>query len=206
VSHHSGSEVVAALKERNMAARINSLLAVEKALAGEADYGVVIAPACVVLELVVGQLLGSVGDRTSGQLVDALAAAGRKSQAKLLEKWIVGQLPMTMGLQVTLLAAIEKALAGPSGIDVAQEFGGTNHYRMLLTLGRLPMLLELVRTEYRNPACHGARTFDQAEYAEFARLLLTRSGFREWYRRGPAEIDAGLLDLHLLEWRNRVAR
>jgi hypothetical protein len=203
VVYHSGSEVVAAV-ETDTARRVWSLMAVERALPGGADYGVAVAPACVCLELVIGEVLQPIDRSHAEPLVGALNDAGRPRQADLLRKWFEGELPMTMGLQVTLLAAIERAHARVKKILWAGGIGMSPRYLTLLRSGRLPAALERVRTEYRNPACHGTRTFDRSEYTALAQLLLTRDRFRAWYRRGPAELDTGLLDLHLLEcrWRN----
>jgi hypothetical protein len=204
IRYYSGAEIVAAVAG-NTAHRVRSLMAVERALPTEADYGVVIAPACVCLELILGELLRPMNRTRAKSLSRALDGAGRSRQAELLRKWADGGLPMTMGLQVTLLAALEKAEATLQDL-VAADLQTSHQYLGLVRSGRLAALLERVRTEYRNPACHGTRTFDRSEYTALARLLLTRDRFRAWYRRGPAELDAGLLDLHLLEWRQRRAR
>jgi hypothetical protein len=204
IAHHTGAEVVADITD-DTGRRLRSLMAVEGALPGGADYGVVIAPACVCLELVLGELLRPINRVHAGQLAGALDRAGRSRQAELLRKWADGGLPMTMGLQVTLLAALEKADAHLQQLVVVFGLGIGRQYLELVRSGRLAGLLERVRTDYRNPACHGSRTFDRAEYTALARLLLTRDRFRAWYRRGPVELDAGLLDLHLVKWRERRA-
>jgi hypothetical protein len=109
-----------------------------------------------------------------------------------------------MGLQVTILAALEKADVG--AVQGTLDFRTTSHYTSLLRSRQLSTLLERVRTQFRNPACHGTRTFDLGDYTTLMRLLLTRDQFRTWYRRGPAELDAGILDLHLLELSRRRTR
>jgi hypothetical protein len=204
VTYHSGADVLAALSA-DTARRLQSLIAVERALHRGVDYSVVIAPACVCLELVLGELLRPINRIRARSLAGALDRTGWPRQAELLRKWADGGLPMTMGLQVTILAALEKADAWLQDFVAIRDLKTTGPYLEIVRSGKLAALLEQVRTNYRNPACHGTRTFDRAEYAALARLLLTRDSFRAWYRRGPALLDTGLLDLHLLVWRQRQA-
>lgn len=200
VVYHSGAEVVATANV-DTARRLRALMAVEMSLPKDADYGIVIAPACVVLELILGELLRPIEQSRSDTLAWVLEQAGRARQAELLRKWAAGRLPMTMGLQVTLLAALEKAAVSTSvRFECVHGLRTTRRYLDLVRSGTLAAILERVRTEYRNPACHGTRTFGRVEYAAFVQLLLTRDRFRSWYRRGPVELDVGFLDMHLLEW------
>jgi hypothetical protein len=193
--YHSGEEILGEAARR----RVRTLLRVEAALPADADYAALIAPACVALEHELSTLLLAAGCRGEVDLVDVLHRAGRANQAELLRKWQSGYLPMTIGIQVIILTALEKTV-GPGTGDSRPNFMFTPRYAELLCSGRLSSLLDRVRTDYRNPACHGTRTFGREEYAAFARLLLTRDRLRTWYRRGPTALDTGLLDLHLLEW------
>lgn len=195
VEYHSGEEILAEVDRR----KLLSLMAIERALPHGADFGMAVGSACVVLELAIGELINSTRHAVRPlNLAAALEDIGRAKQAELLLRWADGRLPMTMGLQVTFLAALEKL--GFQG----QEHFANNYlqvepgYLALLRSGRLTTDLERIRTQYRNPACHGSRAFDRAEYIELAQLLLTRVLFRSWYRRGPAKPNTGLLDVHLV--------
>jgi hypothetical protein len=224
--YHSGEEILEADTKR----RIRTLMAIEAALPADCDYAALIGPACVVLELELARLLKAPTFLLGSHLADVLDQVGRSNQAELLRKWQNGELPPTMGLLAIVLTALEKAVdLSPNGIPnrcgvdtdspalkEAVELpwheillgSFTPAYLGLLRSGKLSLLLDRVRKEYRNPACHGLRTFDRREYTALVWLLLARGRFRSWFRRGPATLETGLLDLHLLEqWRqDRAAR
>jgi hypothetical protein len=78
-------------------------------------------------------------------------------------------------------------------------------YRALLISKKLGQNLDVVRKEFRNPACHGTRIFGRDPYTQFARRVIANDCFLDWDARGPSPqppgAELGLLHHHLEQTR-----
>lgn len=179
------------------AGRYRTLLTVEPVFPPEGDYGMLMVPACQILETeLLSRFLAPLRD-VGANLVAALRDAGDKKQAVLLEQWSSGQLPGTIGLCcVALLACYRATEKGDA--DVLDLFRAefSDAYLEGFRGNRLGRALDRLRTEFRNPACHGTVTFGRTHYAGFVNLLVAAPTFNEFHNTLASQ--DGQLVFHLL--------
>jgi hypothetical protein len=180
--------------------RFETLLYFEEKLRPEDDHGYLIGPACQILESELDRLLTAPAQGIAVSLIAAMQVARKdRQQAEILEKWAAGQVPTTIGIGSLVLLALRRGHTqrlGPVLEFLAAQFGPG--YEPLLASKALGQCLDLIRTRFRNPACHGTAAFDADGYGEFARLVVANQRFAAWHVAGPdpPEPPAGIGILH----------
>jgi hypothetical protein len=183
--------------------RFATLARQEAAFTDADDYGLLIGPACQVLEAELDRLLVRPARAVAGELVAALEARpDDRDRAEVLRAWRDGSVKTTIGVMSLVLVALRRGCAAGRGplchfLDTHFRPG----YVTLVTDVGPNRALDRIRTTYRNPACHGQRSFDAADYAAFARLAVACVRFDEWLTAGPSPeeppAELGLLHHHL---------
>jgi hypothetical protein len=121
-------------------------------------------------------------------LTAAVRAAGAEGrQADVLDQWCQGRVPVTLGVASLVLLAVRRALEQRLAVvegflrrHFREDFVGALRHK---EMGRQ---VDEVRNGYRNPACHGLRTFGPKAYEDCAWLVVARSRFWEWDLHGAA--------------------
>jgi hypothetical protein len=166
----------------------------------DADFACLTASACQVIESELGDLLLAPAREVAGTLAEALRDGGKPKQAELLQPWADGRFPPTIGTASVVLMGLRYAADRPACVRFL-EANFRPGFAALARSKELGAALDTIRTEFRNPACHGLRAFGPAEYQQFARLAVAREQLAEWVRAGPRLSGAaGALGLlhHLL--------
>jgi hypothetical protein len=183
------------IQSRGLAAtqrRYAGLLTLEPHFPEAGDYGQLIAPCSLLLEEETAKGLAEPARALGAHLCEALASRdGETRHVELLKKWVSGQLPTTLGTIATILLALRRGLERadePISTFLARRF--RPDYIERIRTNSLAKLLDRIRNEFRNPACHGMRTFQRSEYGAFLHLLLGRERILRWDIEGP-EADAG---------------
>jgi hypothetical protein len=192
--------------------RFETLLYFEEKLRPDDDHGYLIGPACQILESELERLLSAPVHGIAESLIAALRVAGKdQHQAAILEKWAARQVPTTIGTASLVLLALRRGREQqlrPVLEFLAAHFGPG--YQVLLANKELGQCLDLIRTRFRNPACHGTATFDPEAYKEFARLVIANQRFAAWHASGPDPPEpgagAGILHHHWQHTRRSETR
>ncbi len=173
--------------------RWRTLLAVEAGFPSDGDHGLLIAPACSVLESQLGRLLLEPARGIAGGMCEALRCSKKnRRQSELIERWAEGKVPSTIGVASIVLLALRRGWEQQAVIVqdfLSREF--TESYIGLLGSNALGKTLDVVRNRFRNPACHGLSEFGIAAYEEFAELLVGNRRLAQWDEAGP---ESGALD------------
>jgi hypothetical protein len=185
-------------------ARYQTLFCLEALYGVDLDFGFLIASACQVLEAELEQLLMTPARGIGGALAGVLASEGKSKQSAILADWAEGKLAATIGMASLVLLALRRGLAAGDGVCrdfLARHFRAG--YASLIAAGGLGPALDRLREGFRNPACHGLRSFDRRDYEQFARLAVSASRFSKWAATGPAPDvpppAGGVLHHHLAE-------
>lgn len=177
--------------------RYKTMLHVEKGFPEDGDYGMLIIPACQILESELNARLLEPALPISGEMARVLRDAGDAKQAAILDKWGARELPATIGTACIVLLAIHRALERQDdGVCRFVLYEYRWAYRRCLRKNRLCGALNKLRNEFRNPACHGTAEFDAGRYGEFVDLLVTCPRFNT-FDSAVVESDDGLLVAHL---------
>ena len=85
--------------------RSQTLSYLEKELPAELDFSILIVPACQMLETELIRLIGNPARRLGSDLSRMASTSGNRRASEILDKWLSGQLPTTLGvLSLTLLS------------------------------------------------------------------------------------------------------
>lgn len=181
-----GRELVKACGQTTLR-RFETLLHVERYFHSEGDYGYLIGPACQILESELDRLLASPAREIATDLAEALRRADpRTRQALVLEKWAAREIPTTIGTEWLILFSLRRGLEHRVGrIEEFLDDMYRPRFSRLLASKLLDSCLDAIRSDYRNPACHGLRTFSADDYAKFVRLMVGQERFDIWADRGP---------------------
>ena len=183
--------------------RYETLCRTEAQFSPSGDHAFLISPACGILERELDELLVTPVRGVAGRLAAAMGDSRKdREKAGLLEAWVSGSRPATLGTVSLILLALRRGQERKTP-DIT-EFLNRNFrpdFIGLLASNRLAPCLDRIRDRYRNPACHGFAMFDAASYEAFVRLAAGNRRFADWDRRGPEPApppgDAGFLH-HLL--------
>lgn len=181
--------------------RYATVLHVERTFPDSSDHGMLIIPACQILETELSNRVLQPARLIRERLVDVLRNAGDAKQATLLEKWGAGELPATIGMCCIVFLACYRAVElGDEGVTgfLQEEF--CSGYLGGVRGNRLGRALDSLRNEFRNPACHGTTAFDRTGYGKFVGLLVNRPTLNE-FDSAAIDSDDGLLVNHLLHHR-----
>jgi hypothetical protein len=187
--------------------RYHTLLHHEERHPPDGDYGILIAPACQVVEAALGEILTQPARAIVADLIAAMRVQQKdRHQADILAKWGSGQVPTTFGTHGLVLLALRRGCEHRS--DAVRKFLAS-HFRPpyvdLLTDRGLGASLEAIRTRFRNPACHGTTSFDRSAYEEFVGLVVAQQRFGLWDSVGSTPADpapsAGVFHHHLSQSR-----
>jgi hypothetical protein len=173
--------------------RYQTLLYFEENARHQEDYSILIAAACQIVEAELDRLVTVPAAAIAADLVSALRKLAKdRKQAEILESWAAKEVHTTIGLQITVLLALRRGCEEhmrPVTEFLAEHF--QPRYVELLTSKKLAACLDTVRDKFRNPACHGTRTFDEQGYEAFVRLVLARQRFAAWDALGPDPAEPG---------------
>jgi Domain of unknown function (DUF4384) len=164
------------------------------------DFGYLIGPASQILEAELRRLLFEPARLLAPALVSAMGDDPRSGKrAAILEQWAEAKIPTTIGIGSLLLMALRRCCA--AGSESIRDFLDSRFapaYRELLMTNGPACGLDIIREQFRNPACHGTASFDASAYREFARLTIANRGFASWDERGsdPPDPDPGSGILH----------
>jgi hypothetical protein len=180
--------------------RYRTLLHHEGLAASDDDHGILIAPACAILEGELRRLLAIPAAPIAGELFAALAPHPGSVPLSVLDDWRRGRPPMLYTL-VLLLEAVRCGLE--QGRPAVRRFVSERFLPEFAALAgglHLSGCLDRIRREFRNPAGHGEKAFGPDDYERFVRLVVAVGRFDDWDRDGPdvpiAE-DSGVLHHHL---------
>jgi hypothetical protein len=178
------------------------------------DHGALIGAGSVVLEAELSSLITGQALSIADDLI-ALLHPGHGSQ--VLREWQTGASLPTLGTHCMVLKALRRGLE--QGRTAVCDFLGQvfdDAYLPLLRSNGPGRCLERIRYRYRNPALHGFHangtpaTFEAADYAAFADLVVASSGFVLWDqdgpRREPPGPDTGVFHHHLRYARSVAGR
>jgi hypothetical protein len=172
--------------------RFSNLLYFEGRFPPHHDHAFLIAPACQIVEQELDRLVATLARPISDRLVAALEPE-HPHQAEILLGWAEGQISTTLGIETLVLLALRRGYA--QGCDAIRRFLGDHflpgYVELLCGEGPLPGL-EIIRSRYRNPACHGWGRFDASDYTRFARLVVASPRFGSWYEWGPDPLDSAI--------------
>jgi len=182
--------------------RYRTLLHFERAMPSDGDHGILIAAACAILEAELRRLLADPARPIASHLIAALGAVQRKQPAEILAKWQRGTTPTTLGVLSIILFALRRG--SEQALPEIARFLATRfqpRFADLLRTRKVDATLEVIRTQFRNPADHAERVFNVVAYGEFARLVLANRRFAVWDIDGPDPSDpdagSGILYHHL---------
>lgn len=201
VNHGLGSELIGRCDAMTRQ-RGQTLSYLEKELPPELDFSILIVPACQMLETELIRLIGNPARRLGSDLPRYASQSGNRRASEILDKWLAGQLPTTLGVLSLTLLSLRHGWNQKS--EPIREFLEQNfHTRYVAPLcGDLGRCLDTVRDKFRNPACHGERVFQRADYDTFIRRLFACPSFRDWLTSGPLTLDPqgaqGVLHHHLV--------
>jgi hypothetical protein len=190
--------------------RYLTLLRFESSLGPTDDFGLLIGPASQVIEAELARLLFEPARLLAPVLIATLQGDRTSTkQAAILEAWVEGRVPTTIGIGSLLLLGFRRSCA--SGVEPVLDFLDSRfapEYRGLLLSNGLGRGLDVIRERFRNPACHGTASFNDSEYREFARLAVANQTFSDWDQRGPGppipEPGMGILHHHLHHRKSRL--
>ncbi len=180
--------------------RYRTLLHHEDFAAGDDDHGILIFPACAVLEGELRRLLAAPALAIAGELFAAYAPRPDSVPSSTLDDWRQRR-PPTMYTHVLLLEALRRGLW--QGRTAVRDFVARHFRPEFAALARGPHLaacLDRVRRDFRNPAGHAERVFGPDDYGRFARLLVAADRLRDWDQdgpRAPTPDGSGVLHHHL---------
>jgi hypothetical protein len=183
--------------------RYETLLYHEETFPAAQDHAILIAYASQILESELDRVLAMPALRIADGLIEALSKEKKdRSQAANLERWAEGRSPTMIGTISLLLLALRRGCEHE--VESVLEFLDSRFappYRALLTSKQLGRCLDTVRNEFRNPACHGTKTFSREPYTEFVRRVIANERFGTWDAQGPNPRppgpDLGILHHHL---------
>lgn len=150
------------------------------------DHGFLIGLACQIVESEINRLLSEPAREIGNVMLKHLDRKKKKKPREFLEGWLENRIPTMIGVASFILMALRYALDKKEGqaIDFI-EHHFRKDYTSLLSSNKLGISLDNLRNNFRNPACHGTRTFSPEDYNSFVLLCLGSSSFREWDRHGP---------------------
>jgi hypothetical protein len=166
------------------------------------DGAPLVVDGCVILEGELTRLLADPARALGPVLLRAVEGRAARSQRDVLEKWLAGRAPVTLGTVELILYALRQGLARrlPEVTAFLDESFLPGYARLLGTNGPGRCLAKL-RQDFRNPAAHGGHEVSAAEYERFCRLAVGSISFRAWVHQGPRPDppadDEGLLHHHL---------
>jgi hypothetical protein len=179
-----GDELISC-RPMDVRTRYRTVLRLESGFSTDLDHGCLIAAACQILENELSQLLIEPARAVGGALVRALDDAGQVKQAEILQGWADRRVPTTIGIASLVLLALRRAVEGAD-----REIGDflVDRFRPDFLPADQPVAwggtLDRVRESFRNPACHGLRTFGPSDYDRFARLIVGRDRLMSWASAG----------------------
>ena len=150
------------------------------------DHGFLIGLACQIVESEINRLLSEPAREIGDVMLKHLDRKKKKKPREFLEGWLENRIPTMIGVASFILMALRYAFDKKErqAIDFI-EHHFRKDYTLLLSSNKLGISLDNLRNNFRNPACHGTRTFSQEDYKSFVLLCLGSSSFREWDRHGP---------------------
>jgi hypothetical protein len=162
--------------------RYRTLLCLEAAFSPDNDHGFLIAPACVMLESELTRMLVEPARTVAADLVHALHDSGKYvKQAAVLDKWVKREIPTTIGIGVLVLLALRKCQEQQVGTVTAfLDSVAPIPFVRALSSNKLSLCLDTIRSQFRNPACHGTTVFDAAAYSRFVELMVHNRRFQSW--------------------------
>lgn len=200
----SGARLMAGCDAANLS-RYRGLLLFESVFPKDGDHGQLIILACQVFESILEQILAAPAHELGEPLLAGMKSKRKnRKQVEILEKWLAGVVPTTIGVHSLLLLALRRGLE--SEVSIVQDFIAARFqegYSAKLLSKGLGRAIDRLRQEFRNPACHGfGGPFTPQGYRDFVRLLVAQSELRVWDEAGPErfpEAEEGLLHHHLAD-------
>jgi hypothetical protein len=202
----AGRSLLSRCSERTQK-RYETLLYFEEMFPPSCDHGFLIGPACQIVESELDRLLTAPARNIVDSLIDAIRAGKHgQEQATILEKWSAKQIPTTMGVQSVVLLALRRGWEHQ--VVAICDFLSASfqpRYADLLASKKLGSCLDMIRTKFRNPVCHGETAFDEGSYARFVHLVIANRRFVDWDSRGPLspspDAEVGVFHHHLAQAR-----
>ncbi len=182
-----GRRLIAACTE-NSIRQYETLLRVELTFPPSSDYGILIVPASQILEAELDRLLVTPARAILQSMIDALLySRAYQRQAKILEEWAERSFQATLGTASLTLLALRYGYEQDN--LTIKEFI-SKHFRevygALLRSGDLGKCVDVIRDQFRNPACHGRAIFNGLEYAQFMSLMFANDSAVNWDLQGPS--------------------
>jgi hypothetical protein len=138
-------------------------------------------------------------------LPGAIADRASRTQINILERWLEGRAPATLGTLEIVLFALRRGLVQrlPEVVDfLGRRF--LPEYADLLQSNGLGRAVSKVRNDFRNPAAHGLRdAFPAEDYRRLCALGVGAVSVGSWLREGPEPeppvAEEGVLHHHLAQ-------
>jgi hypothetical protein len=185
-------------------ARYRTLFRLEESFSPDGEYAFLIGPACTLLEAEIDMLLTVPARAVADQLIAVLGSGNKddRRRADILADWASGKRPATIGTASVILLALRRGLEGnAAALTAFLDENFQPGYLMPLAANGLARGLDFIRENYRNPACHGYGSFNEAAYEEFARLAIAHRRFADWQSEGAVldkqDSKYGVLHHHL---------
>lgn len=185
----SGAALLARASEPDRL-HFRTLVMMEGAFGPEHDYGLLIAPACSLVERQLNDRLVEPARAVGADLVALLALLGAASKddakrAAALTDWVERRKPAMLGTMSMVLQALRRGLE--RGHSAVGQFLGDLYvadFVEQIRSNRLSLSLDRFRERYRNPACHGVHPFDSQGYRAFSRLSFGNARLADWESQG----------------------
>ena len=149
------------------------------------------------------RLLAEPARPLAAELAAAQKQHNRKHRTEGLEAWAEGRVPPTLGLVEQVMLGLRWGLeqGREAVLTLLRQRFAPPYCRLIADKG-LVQTVSRVRTDYRNPACHGLReSFSTNEYRQLAQLLTGCETFAHWCQNPPESsrtpADRALLHHHL---------
>jgi Domain of unknown function (DUF4384) len=184
--------------------RYRTLLGFEPTFPPQDDHAFLIVPACWILEAELHRGVTGPAREIAPALVSALAASKKsRKQAEVLSAWANETIPPTLGVTSLVLLALRRGCQQESlEVEGFLRDSFQPPYATVLRSKTPGQELNRIRESFRNPACHGLKTFGAEEYGAFLELLLGARRWAEWDAVGsapePLQAGRGLLVQYLL--------
>ena len=166
---------------------------------GRRNYFPLILMHSVFCEVELQRLLLAPARAISGDLIEAQVAEKPSFNVTAMEAWSQGNIPGTLGITGMVVCALRWGLRQrrPAIKDwVQSQF--VPAYQAIISNRALSQAIEVIRGNFRNPACHGeVIQYSKADYEHLAKLVVGTDSVAAWRRSNTGfSMNAGEAVLH----------
>jgi hypothetical protein len=143
------------------------------------------------VESEVARLLAEPAKEIGAIMLKHLERKKKERPYKYLKSWLEERIPIVMGVVSCIFMALRFAVnqGDKKAIEFIHQYF-RDGYLSLLSANKFGGSLNNIKNNFRNPVCHGIKTYGPREYQAFVRLAVGTTSMRKWDRWGPENVPS----------------